>query len=123
MLIGLLANAQNFLQKSLSGLCFRTQYSQAAVLQNFALRHTTALQAMELALREENNVLKERIRSFSATTPVKSAPTSTSAAVPEGTENGHGDAGMYTLKRPGSLPGSDKYALSTWPAAFITQQS
>ena len=80
-------------------------HSQAAVLQIFVLTSATALQAMELALREENNVLKERIRSFSVTTPVKSAPASTSAAFPEGVENGHGDAGVYTLKRSGSEAG------------------
>ena len=57
-----------------------TMHSQAAVLQIFVLTSATALQAMELALREENNVLKERIRSFSVTTPVKSASASTSAA-------------------------------------------
>lgn len=48
---------------------------------------------MEMALREENATLKDRIRSFSMTTPTKSAPPASTAASPENLENGHGDAG------------------------------
>ncbi|KAK9846126.1 hypothetical protein WJX84_000207 [Apatococcus fuscideae] len=68
-----------------------SEASQASALMTSQLADA---QAMEMALREENQALKDRIRSFSMTTPVKSAPVASSAASPEGIENGHGDAGL-----------------------------